>query len=542
MSLQRSSAVVVGVAIAAVALATLPLRSPSAAQPQPTRSSGTPVAWVLDGMHQTTRTEQPGDRTAITVSAARGETEPFQIAVHAEGGRLTGGDLEVTALQGPGDAVIPASAITRYREHFVRVGRHSPDYYDGDEPLDRTWFPDALLPFVDPDTGQPPEDAPHRAYPFAVPGGRTQPFWVDVQVPRDVPAGRYDGDWTVVTDQGEATGTVTVEVHDFTLPRTPAAESLFGVWRRGGAAAKERLLLSFGMQPDRYDTAREPDLLDRGLGVAPLGFWSGADIETCTMQPAPSQRAVDRAVAAHDPRLHLVNYTADEVSGCRGLTERLRAYARRLHRAGADQLVTMVPRANLFDDGTGRRPAVDIWTLLPTQAQRLKPVLRDRVRRSGGELWSYQALVQGANTPSWQIDFPAANFRILPGFLNASQGYTGVLYWAVDYWRPDPWRDVVYTDSGCCFPGEGSLLYRGEPAGVRGAIPSTRMAWIREGIEDYGYVDLLRRAGCDPGELLDPAASSWRRWTQDPQVIAEVRSSLATAIEEADGTGCRDTR
>ena len=116
-------------------------------------------------------------------------------------------------------------------------------------------------------------------------------------------------------------------------------------------------------------------------------------------------------------------------------------------------------------------------------------------------------------------------------------GYTGVLYWTVDYWRPDPWRDVVYTDSGCCYPGEGSLLYPGEPAGVRAAIPSIRLAWIREGIEDYGYVDLLRRAGGDPAALLAPAASSWRRWTQDPEVIGQVRAALATAIEDADGTG-----
>lgn len=334
-----------------------------------------------------------------------------------------------------------------------------------------------------------------------MPADRTQPFWVDIRVPRDAPPGTYDGGWTVRTDQGEVSGTVMSQVRDFTPPLMPAAESLFGIWRRAGAAAKERLLLDFGVQPDRYDVARKPDLVRGGLGVAPLGFWSGADIRACTMRPPPSQRAVERAAA--------------------------------------DQLVTMVPRANLFDDGTGR-PAVDIWTLLPTQAQRLPSRLRDRVWHSGGQLWSYQALVQGAHTPSWQVDFPPANVRILPGFLNAAMGYTGVLNWAVDYWRPDPWRDVVYTDSRCCFPGEGSLLYPGEPAGVAGAIPSLRLAWIREGIEDYGYVDLLRRSGCVPTGLLAPAASTWRRWTQDPRVIEEVRARLATAIEEAGSTGCRE--
>lgn len=535
MPLPRGS--VLAAVLVSTVLATLPLGAPTAAQQEAPPSAAVLRAWALDGMERVSRTAAPVEGAAITLSAARGEVEPFQVAVHAQGGRLTGGDLEVTALDGPGDAVIPASAVTRYREHFVRVRRHSPDYYEGEEPLRGRWFPDALLPFVDPTTAEPPRSAPHRAYPYTVPADRTQPFWVDIRVPRDAPPGTYDGGWTVRTDQGEVSGTVTLQVRDFALPLTPAGESQFGIWRRGGAAAKERLLLDFGVQPDRYDVAREPDLVRGGLGVAPLGFWSGADIKTCTMRPPPSQRAVDRAAASHDPRLHLVNYTADEITHCPGLTERLRAYARRLHRAGADQLVTMVPRDNLFDDGTGR-PAVDIWALLPTQAQRLPSRLRDRVWRTGGQLWSYQALVQGAHTPSWQIDFPPANFRILPGFLNAAMGYTGVLNWAVDYWQPDPWRDVVYTDSGCCFPGEGSLLYPGEPAGVAGAIPSLRLAWIREGIEDYGYVDLLRQSGCDPTGLLAPAASTWRRWTQDPRVIEQVRARLATAIEEAGNTGC----
>ncbi len=529
--------VALSLSITSLALALMPLGSTSVARSVPSQSGATPRAWAVDGMQQLTRTAAPETQREVSISAARGETEPFQIAVHAEGGRLTGGDLEVQPLHGPGDAVIPASAITRYREHFVRVRRHS-WAYPGDEPLPRRWFTDALLPFTDPNTGKPADStAPHAAYPYVVEAGRMQPFWVDVQVPRDTPAGTYEGGWTVRTDQGDVSGRVTVRVRDFTLPRTPAAGSQFLIWRKG-AAAKERLLLRFGVQPDKYDIAREPDLIDRGLGLAPLGFWSGADTFTCTMWRPPTQRAINRAAARHDPRLRLINFTADEISHCPGLTKRLRTYARRLHRAGAEQLVTMMPRKNLLDDGTGRRPAVDIWVLLPTQAKDVEPEMIERIRRTGGELWSYQALVQGKRTPSWQIDFPAANFRILPGFLNAAMGYTGILYWAVDYWRPNPWNDVVYADSGCCYPGEGTLLYPGGPAGIRGAIPTTRLAWVREGIEDYGYVDLLRQAGCDPAEILRPAATSWRRWTQDPVVIGEVRDRLAEAIEATGTAGC----
>lgn len=488
------------------------------------------MAWVLDGMHRLARSAPPQTRDAILISAARGETEPFQVAVHAQGGRLTGGRLSVSRLAGPGGAVVPASALTRYREEFVYVRRHSPAW--SGQPIQRRWFPDPLLPFVDPVTGQPPDPhAQHAAYPYAVPAGHTQPFWVDVHVPRNAPAGRYDGQWTVTTDQGSVSGRVAVVVRDFTLPRQPAEDSLFGVYQDGHRAAEERLLVSYDIQPAPVVAGHEADLIPAGLKSIDLGFWSGADIKTCTMDPAPSRQAVRRAVRRHDPRLELLNYTADEISECPGLGPRLKTYARRLHSAGVDQLVVMVPRTSLLDDGTGA-PAVDEWVLLPVQARNLSAPLASAVHHSGGELWSYQALTQGAHTPSWEIDFPAANYRILPGFLNASQGYTGILYWTVDYWRPNPWKDVVYTDSGCCFPGEGLLVYPGGPAGVQGPVPSMRLAWVREGIEDYGYVDLLRRSGASGiKRLLAPAAASWRTWTQDPAVIASVRTRMTHAIE-----------
>lgn len=523
--------------VAAVAiLVTLPPAMAADPATTPYRTSdvaGRPQAWTLDAMHRVWRSTPPRQGTDIVIHAARGETEPFQIAVHGTGGRLTGGDLSVSRLNGPHGAVIPASAVTRYREEFVPVRRHSPDYYG--EPIQRRWFPDPLLPFVDPRTGEPPDpDAEHAAYPYTVDAGRTQPFWIDIRVPRGTMAGRYVGTWTIRTDQGSVRGEVALVVRDFTLPRRPAEDSLFGIYRNPHRAAKERLLVSFGVQPAPVDPSREAALFAGGLKSSDLGFWSGADIKTCTMDPAPTRRAVARAVALHDRRLKLLNYTADEISRCPGLNPRLKTYARRLHSADVDQLVVMIPRRSLLDDGTGEAPTVDKWVLLPVQARKLSAGLVDDVRDTGGELWSYQALVQGAHTPSWELDMPPVNYRILPGFLNASQGYTGILYWTVDYWRPNPWRDVVYDDSGCCYPGEGLLVYPGGAAGVSGPIPSMRLAWVREGIEDYGYVDLLRRSGASRVErLLAPAARSWRTWTQDPHVVGAVRSRLAAAIGAA---------
>ena len=54
-----------------------------------------------------------------------------------------------------------------------------------------------------------------------------------------------------------------------------------------------------------------------------------------------------------------------------------------------------------------------------------------------------------------------------------------------------------------------------------------------EGVEDYGYVALLRQlVASGVHRLLKPAAADWRDWTQDPATIASVRDRLADRIEE----------
>lgn len=474
-----------------------------------------------------------GVRADAVIEAARGETESFQVAVRAQGGNLTGVDVAVSDLRTPTGSVIRSRQVALFREHYVRVPRPSPDW--SGRPLRWRWYPDALVPFVDPVTGRRPRaDARYRAAPFPVPGGRTQPVWVDVTVPRSATPGRYAGTWTVRSDQGTRSGTLTLRVRDVTLPVRPASGSRFAVWQPANRRpAVERLLLRYRVQPSPVAAARETSLQGHGLHTVDLGFWSGADVETCRMTPPPELQDLQAAVAARPPGNRVIDYSADEVTQCAGLVPRLKEWARRLHAAGADHLVTVVPRAELLDDGTGR-PVVDIWVLTPWQLRALDPALRAEVESRGGELWSYQALVQGRRTPSWQLDFPVTHYRVLPGFLNQSQGVVGTLYWAVDRWQRDPWTDPTYVHTtSCCYPSDGTLVYPGRAAGVRGVVPSIRLAMVRDGMDDFDLVALLRAQGRaeEALRLVAPAASGWSTWTADGRVLADVRHRLLDALE-----------
>jgi hypothetical protein len=492
---------------------------------------GEPVAWVMPSTQRVPIATPAGSRTAAWLDAARGETESFQVAVRARGGPLTRVSVAVSPLRSAAGGVIGSIALAR--EHYVRVTRHSPA--TSGPPLRWNWFPDALVPFVDPVTGRPPRPgARYRAAPFPVAAGHNQPVWVDVTVPRDAAPGVYTGTWTVTSRQGRRSGSVTLRVRDFALPVAPASGSRFQIRRtENRRLAVEALLLRYRVQPGTIARTRETQLRARGLSSVDLHFWSGADIGQCVIAEAPPVETVQAAAASHDPALRRYDYSADEVGGCAGVAPALAEWGRVLHAADVDHLVTIVPRADLLDDGTGR-PVVDIWVMTPWQLRDLDPTLRDQVLAAGGEFWSYQALVQGRRTPSWQLDFPITHYRVLGGFLNASQGVTGLLYWGVDHWQRDPWTDPTYVHtSSCCYPGDGTLVYPGRPAGVVGVVPSVRLAMVRDGMDDYDYVALLRARGlgAEADRIVARAASSWWQWTSAGSVLASVRRELADLLE-----------
>ncbi len=500
-----------------------------------------PVVWTASSLARIAETETaPGAPSAIELWAARGEYESFQIAARPSAGTLTGVDVTISDLAGPGGARIARSAFALYREHYVTVSRGSRDLGGRNRPLGPGRYADALIPFVDPDTGQPPTSGALRATPFTVAAHRTQPVWVDVQVPATAAAGRYTGTFTVSSDQGAASGLVTLHVWDFALPVRPALKSVFSFGNGdSGTRAQNLLLLRHRLSPIVVAPEDEAVLVDaHGLTAGSLGLWSDANHADCSrMNPAPAVAAIQARAAGRHSRLFLYNYTADGIGGCPALFPRLKEWARHLHAAGVRNLVTMPPTASLFDDGSGTgRSAVDIWVVLPSQYDRHVAAVATAIDK-GDEVWSYNALVQDDYSPKWQIDYPPLNFRIQPGFINQSLRLTGLLYWKVDRWSADPWNDVnndgVFA-RGANYPGEGMLIYPGAPAGLAGSAPSMRLKWLRDGVDDYDYVALLRARG--RGEwaqkVVKRIAPDWTGWERDPETVEAARRELGEALQQ----------
>jgi hypothetical protein len=495
-----------------------------------------PVVWTTSSLTRIPQTGPAGTQKNVMMQAARNEWESFQIVVQASGEALSGVNVTVSDLRDAAGNVIPSASMQLYREHYVYVSQSSPDWRGANRPLGAGWYADALIPFRKRGSTADLSGAALDAVPFNLTAGRNQPIWVDVYVPANAVPGNYKGNYVVSSAQGVVTGSIDLTVWDFTLPATPSAHSSFLYWTAGSAEANAELL-HHRLYPARTGAAEQAALKSTlGLGAVNLGFWSGADIGNCSMSASPSAAQFETAKNAQTPGLMVYNYTADEVGACTNLHETIKSWSRNMHQAGVKNLITMPPTPALYDDGTGK-PGVDIWVILPVQydASRVNEALALK-----HEVWSYNTLVQDAYSPKWLIDFDPINFRIQGGFMNQSMGLNGLLYWRIDRWSADPWNNVnnAGTFSASNYPGEGMLVYPGQQVGVSGVAPSMRLKWLRDSIDDYEYLELLKKAGKE-SEAMSTARSvapDFMNWTRDAQMLESVRWQLGETLASTLGT------
>lgn len=473
-----------------------------------------PIAWVAPSMTRVGPDATAGSATQIDLYAAKGEYESFQIIVKAPEGGLTGVNVTAPTLQN--------AQFTLYREHYIYLTRGTSDWATNrNKPLGAGWYPDGLIPFVNPATGADLTGATLDAVPFNLAAGKNQPIWVDVYVPREATAGRYSGVFTVTSNQGQATVTLNLTVWDFTLPVKPALDSSILYWTVRGQLQPEQELLRNRLMPTSINSADASALAAQGLGAANMGFWSGADGSTCTATNSPpSSSSVASTASRYPSSFRLYAYTADEISHCTGLLPTMQQYANALHSAGVEQLITMPPKT----DWVG---VVDIWVELPKQY--VASDVQAAINR-GESVWSYNCLQQDDYSPKWLLDYAPINYRIQPGFINQSLGMTGLLYWRADYWTSDPWNNVAgYSAS---YPAEGLLVYPGQQVGISGVAPSMRLKYLRDGVDDYDYIQLLKQRGQGDWALsiARTIGPDWSNWTRDANALEAARRQLGEKL------------
>ena len=475
-----------------------------------------------------------GGTTAIVLAAAKNEYEGFQVVIRATGGGLTGVDVAVSDLDGPDGAVIPASAVDLSLEYYVLLDFASPcDIYGFNtdcasypDTYLRTpgWYPDALVPFLDPyDEAHPPVAAP-----FDVPGDDLQTVFADLHVPGDAAAGVYHGTVTV-TAAGEplADLPLTLTVWDFAIPVERKVGTSYGIGLgscssyHGGAeglSGEDKLRIEGNYERElhrhRVDfTTHQGPLsfaVDEAGALLPVDFTAydaymaprmdgsyypdGAPLarfNAGVFRPGHGMMGLPEGAYAQAAKVmaeHLQEkgwldaawlYSSDEP----WLPQHWGAFDAIQHDAELLHAETDLWRGHVLVTGPWQETLdawVDIWcpvtpmygsTFWPEGSWASKEKYAELLA-AGRQLWFY---VCNANFPAFMGYDVDAKLGYEPRLVKWGawrEGATGFLYWRVSYWRPeDPWHllvnlpafDVLFSRQG-----DGILIYPGDHDGTTG--------------------------------------------------------------------------
>ena len=511
----------------------------SAATLSVTSSAAFPV-WVSPSLVRVGQTDVPGTASSISLSSARGETVDTQIVVQGPAGGLTNVNVSASALTGPGGVTIPASNVTLYREYYITV-TGTANYGGGSNPpLGSGTYAEPLIPFNDPETGLPlcGTTAALKACNATISAGQNQPYWIDVSVPHgatNTPPGTYTGTISITTAQGNATIPVTLTVWNFGLPVQPSELSLWTLW--SPAAGNTTTTLGQALMRNKvmgwYDVAANAsaDVTNFGLNRSGLDGYYFIGIQcNGSYSSNPSTSQINAAAANFPAGLGLDLYLADELNGCTNDYTAIRTMGANAHAANRSVKTMMTINAtdsNLYG-------AIDHWVLLDSVQQ--WPALPFT---GGGDLWSYTSCNAGfGNAPEWMVDYPPINERIQAGFLNWTQGATGILYYRSDGWTAgntiSSWNNVDTTacGGGLGRPGDGIFLYPPGPIASTESAPGIRLKAIRDGIQDYEYAQILKNLGQVPflDPILLPIATSWSNWNHSPTTLEGARLQLGQQL------------
>ncbi|BAY24253.1 hypothetical protein NIES2100_40470 [Calothrix sp. NIES-2100] len=504
-------------------------------------NSDNPIVWTVSSLARTKLDEKPGNNRSIVLYAARGEYESFQIGISSHKNNLSNVNISVSDLVSQNNQIISKSNITLYREHYIEVRNSSPTVIASTNlPSGKGWYADALIPFVNPETQKDIKGAELDAVPFNVKSGQNQVIWVDIFVPRTAKAGEYKAVFTVTSDRTETRGEISLKVWDFVLPLKPSLKSAFAFKEEKYNKQSIIELLKHKFMPVlpsiNMPIADERELIDKwGLTTLRLPFWSDATSKKCSIGSPPSVDEISKAVSQHQRELFLYVRYAHGLDKCPNLFSSVKKWSQAFHQVGIPVMMYVTPNPQLYDDGSGKgRSAVDIWIVQPKMYKRASERVSEVIAK-GDQVWLDNPLMLDSYSPKLLLDFDPINFRIIHSFINQSLGFTGIFYWQIDLWTKNPWQDVeAYIDrKNRKYPGEGILVYPGKQVGINSVVPSMRLKWMRDGVEDYEYIEMMKKvSGKDAAlKITRKVASDWDNWTRNPQVLESVRQEMGNQIE-----------
>jgi len=491
------------------------------------------------------------------IDAAQGEGESAQLVGYAfKDAKEVLATLETLPALDDGTE-LPAWAVKLSPVGYVEtVPAHYVVDYTG-------YWPDPILEYL--------------TMPFSVEAKRYQSWWLDVRVPMDQKPGLYKGAVKVMVDGNSQVMPFTVRVRGFVLePGAPyfcpvAYNSLkdYPADEAKRAAYKSQvadLLLSHRMQPDdiyygcnkKDAVAVNKSVLARGAKFFNFGYVNGP-LKEESLQRIREYYERYKAEGMLDKAYIYVfdEATADKFPMIRETLLKLREAA-----PGIPIYTTLYD--GTFGIASGLDDLVDGW--IPGTASfsnNTENITAARAR--GKKVGWYVACSPYLPYANFLMEYPGAAPRLLMGFMAKKINnddiflyYASGMYW--EWTKGDngtykhvgdisvpvdggpilkaPWNGVSFQD----FNGDGRLVY---PA-PGGPIPCLRLKYIRDGIEDAMYIDLLKKCLANSEKMSqkwrdaaerelqieDALVTDLTHWSREPLPIHQKHKRLADLLEQ----------
>ena len=529
------------------------LALPAIALPRNTVPSGESIVWTEDSMTLVTPLTFPSGAQKksreIRLELARHERESAQILVStADDVEWQEGNVILSTLRMADGTPLSGTFSWEREGYLAREGGYRA--HPCAKPEEETWLPDPLLP----------------AAAFRVPRGATQGIWITCYAAMDAKPGVYSGQATV-SEKGRCVAQipVSVQVFAFSQPRTFGMPTAFCVmdghmrntYPDRFAEMKRRshdLMLDARLNADDISRTEPPAIADllrereRGMNrfnilnivpkpTNPNTLWvcyaSPKETETPEFYESFKARLDPyvKELRRHDLMKYAYIYGFDERTSeyYRGIDE----FWKKIRRDFPD--LPVMTTAMMYRDMTRKLENAYLDTtdwfcpLTPVYS----PKLNAKLRAEGKQVWWYVCCgptYPYANFASYE--YPLIEGRLL-GWMTHLYRSDGLLYWHVNLWtkmRLDE-RECYFpqwkTGNHLRMPGDGILLYPGEKC----VLPSIRLAQIRDGVEDYEWLQQAAASGEARADAVSRTlVRSMTDFSRSPSELRKARHKLAEII------------
>lgn len=448
----------------------------------------------LDGRGE----RQLGEGAGVTLNAARGEYESFQLVVVPSAEDLREVGVRFEDLTGPDGSRLAATNLSWRQVGYLFCREHTHYDFPGED-----WYADPLL----------------ESESCSVAAGDHQPLWVTVGVPADQAPGVYKGSLRVVAANApDAAVPLQVTVWPVTIPFQSSIPMAFTVGTGPHEAGWQRdistffpgheqnfefrkmtydFMLKYRISPDHLYLKQPRPMEDYEYlianGASCFNLLCVPDFGGGPRREEPSEERIQAALDALEPY----------VTRIRELGAMDRAYV-----YGIDELGTDLKsiEQKWFHAVHERYPDLKTcqtsgWMDLDVECDIFCPLLsvysakrNEPVRQAGRKVWWYTCIGPKHPYPNWFIEYPVIEARIV-GWMTYQWRADGYLYYATNLWAnggntgpmpPGPrcdWNANSWRKAN----GDGCIYYPGE----KGPLATTRLENIRDGFEDYELFRLL---------------------------------------------------